>query len=773
MNLNYNIGYEVTGVLFSLVLLVYMLVLGDGLTNTQKYFRKAVFWNMIGALLDIITAFTDSNPGMVPVIVNILLNSLYVLSITTVATYFSYYITDYIADRTGYRYSLKPNYILYAIYCVLLIINVFTGFLFGFDAEGVYCRGDWWIIIPVLPIFAILHATIVMIIWGKAFERKHRVAIELFFIICVTAIVVQTFLVPLILLSFMASSLSMLIVFLTMETPDYRALVNNMRELELARQAADDANRYKQAFLANMSHEIRTPINAILGMDEMILRECTNSEVCDYAMDIETAGKNLLSIINDILDMTKIESGKMEIVCGEYELSSLINDSCTVVSLLLSKKGLDFSLVNDRHIPDKLYGDEVRIRQILTNILTNAIKYTDEGSVSLSIDWDRIDDGNMILKFAVSDTGMGISEESQKYIFDDFQRVEGESVHHIEGTGLGLPITKKLVEMMDGRISVESVVGEGSTFVIELPQRILSDAPMGDYSDKYNKSRDNNMANHVPIKADDCTILVVDDLEVNLKVLKGFLKNTGIMVDCATSGVQCISMASSKKYDIILLDHMMPNMSGVETFRELRKLENNPNLDTPVIMLTANAVVGAKDEYLEQGFDGYLSKPVRSEKLEKMLIDMLPDKVSRGQAKVTGTCERAEQENGSCRDCIKEKADDVFGMLREVCGLDTDSGIMYCASDSEVYLEVIEEYVNNDMIAMLEQYYEDNKWTDYARTAHSLKSNTMTIGNIELSDMFKELELAAKADDIALIRDRHSLVVKACRELIHKISDLI
>ncbi|WP_270392459.1 response regulator [Butyribacter intestini] len=412
-------------------------------------------------------------------------------------------------------------------------------------------------------------------------------------------------------------------------------------EAEKAKAEAIAAAKAKSVFLANMSHEIRTPINAILGMDTMILRESDDKDILEYAGNIQSASQTLLSLINDILDFSKIETGKLELVQGDYALSSLIND---VYHMLLGKakeKGLALNVDSDKNLPAKLYGDEVRIRQIIVNILNNAIKYTEKGSVTLKVGMseqqnaDAINNNNVtgsqpakniIITFTISDTGIGIKSENISHLFDSFSRFDENKNKHIEGTGLGLAITKQLTKLMNGKINVTSKYGEGSVFEVSIPQKIVSDLKIGDISEKYNATPDKKKKK-ASFTAPDAKVLVVDDVKMNINVFKALLKRTKISVDSAMSGPEALEMIKDNKYDIIFLDHMMPDMDGIETYKHMKELEENPNKDTTVIMLTANAIMGAKEEYLGIGFSDYLSKPVQAAKLEAMILKYLPEEL--------------------------------------------------------------------------------------------------------------------------------------------------
>ena len=389
-------------------------------------------------------------------------------------------------------------------------------------------------------------------------------------------------------------------------------------------QDAKKATKSKSEFLSNMSHEIRTPINAILGMNEMILRECKDDSILSYAENVESSGKMLLSLINDILDFSKIESGKMELFPVKYQLSSVINDLINMSRPRAEEKGLSFELEIDPRTPEYLYGDEVRIRQIVTNILTNAIKYTDTGYVKLRIYYTRTGVEECRFFFEVSDSGRGIKEEDQRTLFQAFQRVDEKNNRGIEGTGLGLAITNRFVQMMQGTISVKSTYGKGSTFTAMIPQKITQDDPIGDFVLQLERAHTERKKYQKLFTAPDAHILVVDDTAVNLVVVENLLKPTQVQITSVSSGTNALNKLRSNEetYDLILLDHLMPDLDGVQTLQSMKEEHLIDHI--PVIALTANAVSGAREMYLDYGFSDYLTKPIVGQSLEQMLLRWLP-----------------------------------------------------------------------------------------------------------------------------------------------------
>lgn len=394
-------------------------------------------------------------------------------------------------------------------------------------------------------------------------------------------------------------------------------------ELRKAKLAAENANRAKSDFLANMSHEIRTPINSVIGMNEMVLRETKEGNIREYAKNIEYASKSLLSLINDILDFSKIESGKMEIVKGEYELSSFLMNIVSMAQVKAEAKKLKFCTEIDENLPVMLYGDEVRVRQVIENMLSNAVKYTGAGCVTLAVS-SLVEDG-FSLKISVRDTGIGIQKEDLEKLFKDFERLDLHRNRSVQGTGLGLAITKRLTEQMGGKISVESIYGEGSCFTVVIPQQVRDARAIGDFRETYHKYLAEETKEKESFTAPGAKVLVVDDNTMNLLVAEKLLARTKVQVTACQSGKECLEWMRREYFDVILLDHMMPEMDGVETLAKSRELTDNLCADTPVIALTANAIAGAREEYIRAGFHDYLSKPIEPKCLEEMLQKYISD----------------------------------------------------------------------------------------------------------------------------------------------------
>lgn len=545
-----------------------------------------------------------------------------------------------------------------------------------------------------------------------------------------------------------------------------RLLMDQEKKLRETMEDLKVASRAKSEFLANMSHEIRTPINGILGMNSMLLKDCKDDSQKEYARNIHSAGNALLSIINSILDISKIESGKMELQSADYELFSVLNDCYNLVASRAEDKELNFKLDVNPNLPSGLWGDEVRVRQIINNLLSNAVKYTERGFIKLTVDYELTagdvvcENGSRVnLKVTVSDSGMGIRREDLSKLFQMFQRIDENRNRTVEGTGLGLNLTKKLVEMMDGVIEASSEYGKGSTFSVSIPQIVKNASPMGDFAEKYRAFVSRSESQKEVFMAPGRRILVVDDVKMNLKVVDGLLKESRMKVDTAGGGKQALDLIQRNRYDLIYLDHMMPEMDGIETMRLMRLLPGNLNKTTPIVMLTANAVIGAKEFYLKEGFSDYLSKPVREVDLIASLKKFLPKE----SVVVPGTpaepvadlSEKVEEKALENETNVAAGGTIALEKLKAIPDIDTASGLELCMNDEEFYLEMVEEFCNGNKMADLERLLSAGDFANYRIVVHALKSTSLTIGLAGLSASAKALEMACASNDLEFVRNNH------------------
>ncbi len=518
-----------------------------------------------------------------------------------------------------------------------------------------------------------------------------------------------------------------------------RKLEQIENELKEAKIAAKKAAETRDIFLANMSHELRTPINTMLGLNELILRESQDETIREYSMDIKQAGNALLMLISDILDFSVLEAGKMELATGVYDISSLLNDLINSISAQLNRKKLNLKLDIAEDIPYKLIGDEIHLREIISNLLSNAVKNTEKGEITFHLGWERLEQDEIRIDVAVKDTGSGIKKKDMPKVFGTFQYLDSKSGSEEDRTGLGLAITNRLVEMMGGKLEVESTYGKGSVFSFAIPQKVVDEKPLGDFEKQYRESLRSTENYHEKFIAPLGRILVVDDNAMNLAVAQGLLKQTRLQVDVAGSGGECLELLKHKTYHLICLDHMMPVMDGVETLHAIRALKDNPSANVPIIALTANAVAGAREFYINEGFQDYLTKPIEADKFENMLIKYLPDNV------VYLTDRRDNRKNLE----IEDK--DIGLSLKESqmynIGINIRHGLKYMGGNETLYGKVLQDFhtILQEKEEALKEFLKKRDMPGYAIIVHSLKGNARNVGADDLADEAYELEKMSKA----------------------------
>ncbi len=532
------------------------------------------------------------------------------------------------------------------------------------------------------------------------------------------------------------------------------------KEITQAKEEAERANNAKSRFLANISHEIRTPINTILGMDEMILREdATNVpegyflSIMNYSIDIKNAAESLLGLINDLLDMSRVESGKMHLVEREYDVQELLRSIVSMIRVRSTEKELTFDVIVDEIIPKRLYGDDGKIKEIVLNLLTNAVKYTKEGGFVFVVSLNKRNNDVCELSFSVKDTGIGIKEQDMDKLFTAYERLDESTNSGIQGTGLGLDISRRFAELIGGSLTCHSIYGKGSEFILTLEQKIMDDTPLGAFIEhEVNAAQGPYVPKFI---APDADVLVVDDNVMNLNVIKGLLKATKMFVTTATSGEECLDKIKETKFNVVLLDHMMPGMDGIETVKRIREI--SPNL--PVYVLTANYSLG-EDYYKSKGFNGYLAKPIDSLTLEKTIMKHLPEEMME------------KPEAGDVVEDITEIPEDMI-WIYDTEGINADEGIKNSGGVSN-YIFSLKLFLDtiDSNLKVIEDAYNSSNVRLYTIKVHALKSSARIIGAAELSELAARLESAGNREDTVYIEKNTYELLSIYRDFKNKLKRL-
>ncbi|MCR5476868.1 MAG: response regulator [Lachnospiraceae bacterium] len=728
----FHLSLSISAFAFNVVLFLMVIIQGIDKSRERRRFTDLLVVVLLGNFITCVSFFVkETEWGFLFPRLAITLRLLTFVMNMSLTYYFLRYLQGYMDDREVRpgimrrmnKVVLFSGYIGVAIVLLLQFVNP--------EPTGVNDLPGWVRVVFgfIIELYYLAYSTVFVLRQkNRIDERSYRTAAYAFGV-TIGGVLLEAFNPTGILVNYFGAVVGLFIFYTGVETPDYKKLLETLDSLEEARQRAEEASNSKSEFLASMSHEIRTPINAVIGMNEMILRESNDPNILSYAGNIESAGRNLLSIISDILDFSKIEAGRMEILEAPYQFSSLINDVANMVSFRAESKGLKFHIDMEETLPDELYGDEVRVRQVMINILNNAVKYTEKGEVSLCVRGTREDDIEF-LRIEVTDTGIGIRQEDLDKLFSKFTRVDLGKNRTVEGTGLGLAITRSLMEMMGGTVEAESVYGKGSTFRLMLPQRVMGEETVGNYREKFRQSVQENRNYRESFHAPDARILVVDDTLVNLTVVKGLLKKTEVKIETAMGGAQALEMTQETPYDLIFLDQRMPGMDGEETLTALRSQMRGKNAKTPVICLTADAISGARERYLSKGFTDYLTKPVEGYVIEAMMSKYLPaDKLIWVTEGNVAKQERSPEEPES----LKEAFDRM--------GLSYEDALKNLATE-ELLLEVMKEFATGyeENIDTIETYLAQRNYVDYTTKVHALKSSARIVGANGLSDSAAGLE---------------------------------
>lgn len=700
-------------------------------TESSKWFVALLSCSFFQLIFDACSVYTVNHLETVSPILNRVIH-IFFLGLLQVMFYLAYrYLEIIIEEEIGrkirkYRFSIIPLLLTMAG-------NIFLPVYYVESARSNYSYGPSVYMTYIGVAVYVLFIIFLMVRYRKQIPQKKKRAIYVALWSEIPVAVYQI-MIPDSLITCVGIVLFITGIYMTTENPD--AVL--AEQLEKEKRRADSANAAKTNFLANMSHEIRTPINAVLGMNELIMRESKEADIKKYALNVDRAAKSLLSIINDILDITKIEAGKLKVISAEYSVESVLRDVITMISFKANVKDLAFKVQVDENIPAMLMGDDIRLRQILVNLLNNAVKYTQKGSVTLKVTMLPVEGDKARIRFLVKDTGIGIKEEDMEKLCAPFERIEEKRNRNIEGTGLGMSITKQLLELLNSRLEINSVYGEGSEFAFELCQEIVDSTPIGPMEEtKLEEASEYRQSFEAP----EAGILVVDDNELNRKVFAGLLKATRVQIDEACGGRECLSKVQEKKYDIIFLDHMMPDMDGMETLHAMKELGEFPSKEAPVVILTANAIVGAREKYLEEGFDAFLAKPIDYKKLEALVAELLDESLVQ-VVSVPGDYRAESVENSE---------------LPSIEGLDWNYAGQHF-QDTESMLETVRffadslEFEAQTLFVLSTDIATEEGRKAYCTKVHSMKNSAATIGIIPLAGMAKVLEDAARGGEVEVLQ---------------------
>ncbi|MBD5520163.1 MAG: response regulator [Lachnospiraceae bacterium] len=778
MQMKYNIYIELTTIVFAAILCIYQEVqyADTDKTDVNTSFRRMAWTVFLAVTMDVLTAITISYSPLVPKWLNYLLNTIYFELDALIAFFFVQYVASYIYTKEERRKLMWANKAASAVYTAILLINLINGWVFYFDNMGVYTHGTIYIITYIMPLYHFIFSSTVLIRHWDRFKKKQQLSIIGFLICVALGPVLQFLFCPDVLLGIFTVTIGLVIIHYSLETPDYVLLMKTMDELNIAKEEALEANRVKGEFLANMSHELRTPMNAMLGFNEVLMNETQESHTAEYAMKVQSAGRVLVSMVNDVIDFTSIDRGDLNLDIKPYDTTSLLQDVASYAEYFSQVKNLECRLSIDERIPQQLSGDVIRLTQIINNLLSNAIKFTKEGYIEFKAVWSKVDDAHGRLCISVKDTGIGMRSEDVEKLKKlgaaerGFQRFDNRNTRNIQGIGLGLTIVNRLIVLMNGFLNITSEYGEGSEFYFEVQQAVVKAEPIGKL-ERGIKNRENS-ADPLKLLAPDARILVADDNAMNLDMFKGLLKQTRMHIDTAVNGEEALKLLEKNKYHLIFLDHMMPVLDGMETLREMKKRNLCP--DTPVIILTANAVAGARESYLEEGFEDYLSKPVQRNQLVKMVHKYLPEDLCVENA---GTDKQDAEDVESKTENITQpvQQDDAAGqgLLSKLTFLDTEVGMTYCCESEEFYQEMLASYLDNKRDAELEDYYKQEDWENYRIAVHALKSTSLSIGAVNVSEKAKAMETAAKENDTSYLTANHEDLMKDYSGLLSQIDGVL
>lgn len=753
MILNYNINFELSSIIFlSLLLIIFGMLYDLKISVNNAYFKLVIFVLLTG-VLDVITAFTIDNYLMVDPLLNTIINTIYLIAAITSSFFLYWFVLVYVNGKEQFKKLTGINVAILIGYVFLSVINVFTGILYSFDMYEGYVPGYLFILNYLIPLYYIICGGVAYAGNYKKFSIKESVLMVLCMVVAVSGSLIQLFVLPEVLLSVFTLSISIFLMRTFTIDSSHQELSREVEQLKADKEdalkaydIAMEANQAKTDFLSNMSHEIRTPINAVMGYNELVIKETKESRTTEYSLNIQAAGQTILSLVNDILDFTNIDGGNLKIERDEYSVLALLQDVITYVQFNTEKKNLELKVDIDEKLPKMLSGDMGHLVQIFNNLTANAVKYTMEGFVEVSVHWTPKDEKTGYMEVFVKDTGIGMKEEEVQKIQDSLKQYDEKSARNIPGAGLGLPIVMKLLDLMNSKLDIQSVYGNGSIFSFRVLQDVVDEKPIGriERSNRINIIAQND--EEVTFYAPKARILAVDDNRMNLDYVSEALKDTGVCVDTAQNGEEALSLLRNNSYHMVLLDHIMPILDGMETLKIIQ--DEHICDDIPVIAITANAAIGEKENYISAGFTDYMAKPVNGRQLKTLILKYLPKDLLE---------EKHDGEEASFVDEIKEF-------------LDVDTGMTYCCNSEDFYKEMLTTYVDNNKVSELEDCFKEEDLENYRIQVHALKSTSMSIGAVTLSEEAKALEMAAKEERVGYIEEHHDEVVKDYKSLLGKLA---
>ncbi len=749
----YNIYFELSALTFLIVLNVYMRLQYSSEPVRNRRFKALALTLAAAVSLDIVTAVTISYAYLVPVWLNTALNTLYLASDLLLEYRFILYCVMCVGMDAEKGVVMRVQRIVTAVGAVVLAVNVPTGFIFSFTRADGYVHGPFYYAIHALPLATVAGSIIIFLTHFGQFRKNQRFSLLVYIAVLISGPVVQL-IFPNVLFFLFSVSVGFVMLMFSLETPDYQALVNANKALSQARDEANEAmntaqlaSRAKTDFLSAMSHDVRTPINAILGYNERIISSTNEEETARCSEKIRSAGKTLLSVVNNAIDYTEMDSGAFAIENAPYSTAAVLHDAAACAEHYAQGKPIELRFEADPRIPSVLSGDGGRLTQILNNLLSNAVKFTEDGWASMSASWEQEDESSGFLRVSIRDSGAGMSREAVRRVERDALVTESAGKR---GAGMGLPIVTRLLALMGSTLELDSAPDRGTCAQFRVRQDIVDPTPVGELS------LTAESAAAAPCFHADVRILCADDNAMNLELMRGNLARMGALVETARNGAEALEMIRRRRYDLVFLDHMMPVMDGMRTMEQIRRERLCP--DTPVVVVTANALSGDREKYLAAGFAEYLAKPLSSQGLFSAVRRLLPPHLVRERAQASAAAKAP-----------------LTGVdaLHKMGFLDTRAGLAYCCENVDFYLDIVRTYLSEDKSADILRCRENGDTEGFRILVHALKSTSRTIGAAELSAQAERLEAAARGGDEEYLAHNTARVVEAYRGLLKRLAEVL